>query len=825
MNAYAWVCLLSSGIGIFLASLVWARDSKSALNRVFVVFCLAATYWAFVDFGFRQSDTYETAADWLKVMSFRPFTLALLLHFSLVFTEQSRLLRNKWTYVVLYLPALAFSLLDLTTDLITDEASQASWGWTLNYSSNAVFYLAVLWASILVTLSIYLCLRCYMTTGDRQKKQQAKYVLIGLSVSAFVLLIVKLFLTFFDIRTPTLSTPAFVIGGIPIAYAIWKYRLFSLTPATASGSMLSAMSDLLCLVDQEARIASVNQAVLDVLGYRETELMGKDVGTIFAGEWEGEALFRHAVLLDQMTAQATKDIAMTIKTRDGRAIPASASVSVVRDQNGNVQGFVCIARDISERKGAEKALREAHDELEMRVEERTAELARVNEQLRQEMAERLRVAEIVQRKLEMEMTISRISSRFIGVSDMDEAINASLADMGGLSGADRTYLFLLHDDGLTVDNTHEWCAEGVIPQIENLQNLPADAIPWWMARLGSGDVIHIRDVSRMSEEAQAEKEILEAQGIKSLLVLPVSAGGNLAGFMGFDDVEETGEWSEDDLLFLRLCAESVGNALGRKQAEEELQQAYEEEKQLREQLELEAKRRVEFLRAMAHELKTPVTTMMASSELMALELPEGPLLSMAKNVNRGANNLNKRIDELLDLARGEMAMIKLYRQPMEPLRLLSRVFDDMSPLVVDQGHTLSTELPPSLPKIWADEDRLEQVLVNLISNANKYMHEPGKITIRARAEDENLVVEVHDTGSGIAREEHERMFDPYYRLIDDREHRHGLGLGLALSKTLVELHGGRIWVESEIGKGSTFGFSIPLATDELTEEDGVIEEE
>ncbi|MFC1999431.1 histidine kinase N-terminal 7TM domain-containing protein, partial [Chloroflexota bacterium] len=181
MNALALIYLLCSGICLLLASFVWARDSKSSVNRIFVVFCLAGTYWAFVDFGFRQSDTYETAAEWLKAFSFWPFAPALLLHFSLVFTEKSRLLRNKWTYVTLYLPALAFSLLDLTTDLMTVEPVKESWGWAFEAPATVAQYLADVWTGIVMALSICLCLRYYMRDVDRQKKQQAKYVLIGIS--------------------------------------------------------------------------------------------------------------------------------------------------------------------------------------------------------------------------------------------------------------------------------------------------------------------------------------------------------------------------------------------------------------------------------------------------------------------------------------------------------------------------------------------------------------------------------------------------------------------------------------------------------------------
>jgi signal transduction histidine kinase len=123
---------------------------------------------------------------------------------------------------------------------------------------------------------------------------------------------------------------------------------------------------------------------------------------------------------------------------------------------------------------------------------------------------------------------------------------------------------------------------------------------------------------------------------------------------------------------------------------------------------------------------------------------------------------------------------------------------------------LNLDLPVYLPQLRADEGRLRQVVLNLVSNASKFTPDGGMITIKAREMAGEMVVEVRDTGRGISEEEGQRLFEPYHRLESDREHLSGLGLGLALCKTLVELHGGRIWVESQPGQGSTFSFSVPL---------------
>ncbi len=155
-------------------------------------------------------------------------------------------------------------------------------------------------------------------------------------------------------------------------------------------------------------------------------------------------------------------------------------------------------------------------------------------------------------------------------------------------------------------------------------------------------------------------------------------------------------------------------------------------------------------------------------------------------------------------------MMKLSLKPVDLLKICHRVADEMTPMFTSAEQSLILDLPPSLPKLRADGDRLQQVMMNLLTNSSKFTPQGGKITLRVKQEEAAVIVEVLDTGPGIKEELQERLFNPYYRVEGDRERLSGLGLGLALCKTLVELHGGRIWVESRLGKGSTFSFSIPL---------------
>jgi len=254
------------------------------------------------------------------------------------------------------------------------------------------------------------------------------------------------------------------------------------------------------------------------------------------------------------------------------------------------------------------------------------------------------------------------------------------------------------------------------------------------------------------------------------------------------------------------------------QSEAELRELFKQEQTLRQDLEVEINKRVEFTHALVHELKTPITPVLASSELMLEEVKEGGTLwELAQNINHGAHNLNQRIDELLDLARGEVGMLHLNPESIDSGQLLRSLVDSVKPLARKNNLLLNAELPPSLPVIQADEDRLRQVVLNLLNNAFKFTPAGGSVTVRARTGGSSLVVEVQDTGRGIDKAEQERLFEPYQQLEEERARLGGLGLGLSLSKKLVELHGGQIWVQSEKGKGSTFSFSIPMEVSEPPE--------
>jgi|GEM_PF-1129515 len=194
-----------------------------------------------------------------------------------------------------------------------------------------------------------------------------------------------------------------------------------------------------------------------------------------------------------------------------------------------------------------------------------------------DITERQHAESVLQRRMELLATIAGVSTRFLSLGEegYDTAIQDTISTIGRLVGADRSYVFLLDVNTDTMSNTHEWCTDGVEPQIDVLQQLPNSMLPWWMEHLRRGEVIHIPRVAYMPQEAGAEQEILQAQDIQSVLVLPIMRQDQLEGFVGFDAVREARNWTPEEVHVLQAMANLLSSTLERRQAERALREGEE----------------------------------------------------------------------------------------------------------------------------------------------------------------------------------------------------------------------------------------------------------
>lgn len=242
--------------------------------------------------------------------------------------------------------------------------------------------------------------------------------------------------------------------------------------------------------------------------------------------------------------------------------------------------------------------------------------------------------------------------------------------------------------------------------------------------------------------------------------------------------------------------------------------------------EVEADRaKTEFISTVSHELRTPMTSIKGYVDLLLLG-SAGPLTEMQRRflqiVKANADRLKMLVDDLLDISRIESGRLQLDLRPVPLEAAVEAAVTSLKARIDEKQQHLEIDLPDFLPPVQADQDRLVQILMNLVSNAHKYTPAGGSIRIRARPEGEEIHVEVSDTGIGIPAEALPRIFERFFRVDDPRVHETpGTGLGLSIVKALVEMHGGRIWVESELGRGSTFHFTIPIASEAPIPEAGL----
>jgi len=235
-----------------------------------------------------------------------------------------------------------------------------------------------------------------------------------------------------------------------------------------------------------------------------------------------------------------------------------------------------------------------------------------------------------------------------------------------------------------------------------------------------------------------------------------------------------------------------------------------------EELERANQLKSEFLANMSHELRTPLNVIIGFSELMVDKVPgkiNEEQRQCLSDILDSSHRLLNLVNEVLDLSKVESGKMEFKLENVALTEVIESLTRTMLPVLAPRKQSLDIEIEEGLPAVHVDEGRLEQVLLNLATNSSKFTPDGGKLKIEAVRNGDWCQVSVIDNGIGIKEEDQERIFEPFCWLDNPlTKEKSGTGLGLALVETIVEKYGGRIWVESEYGKGSRFTFTLPLAT-------------
>lgn len=397
-----------------------------------------------------------------------------------------------------------------------------------------------------------------------------------------------------------------------------------------------------------------------------------------------------------------------------------------------------------------------------------------------------------------------ISARFINIplKDVESAVNDALMKMGSFVEADRTYIFTLNTETTICSNTHEWCSEGVTPEIGNLQaiSLPQE----WIDIFCTYQPVCVFDVPGMEEGYT--KEILSLQRIKSLLALPMLEGSRCIGFVGFDSVKKYHAYSETEQQLLQVFADILINIKLRQQADEELIAAKEA---------AEAGNRIKtaFLQNISHELRTPLNGILGFGELIATEdLDPSEKRHYLTHLQQNSKRLIQTISNYLDMAQLTSSNYDIENGTFSLPSLLKEVIQGIRPESLGKHIKILTDIPADAEEffIFSDRDAFRKVILHLVDNALKFTKD-GFITLGFKQDGSEIELFVRDTGSGIEQHALATIFYPFNQ--GDIAHTRGYegsGLGLTIVQALVEMLGGNIRVESEVGKGSLFRLSFPL---------------
>jgi PAS domain S-box-containing protein len=521
-------------------------------------------------------------------------------------------------------------------------------------------------------------------------------------------------------------------------------------------------TDAVFITDINGRISYTNPGFEKVYGFSPEEAIGQTPRIIKSGLLNKENYEQFwGTLLNKQTISGE----IVNKAKDGRLVSITGTNSPILDESGNILGFLAVHHDITDLKQAEAVMQRRNEYLSA-----TAEIGRL-------------VTSTLDMTTLFSRTVNLVRDRFgfyhAGIFVTEETgFKAILQAATGEAGAE------------------------MMRQKHSLQ-VGSKSIVGEVTESGQPVVVNdtaasaVHKFNPLLPETRAETAI------------PLRVGTRIIGAL---DIQSTSPnaFSEDDIAVLQTLTDQIAIAIDNARSYELSMQAV---KEIREADKLKS----QFLANMSHELRTPLNSIIGFSRVI-LKGIDGPTTDLQQQdllaIHNSGQHLLGLINDILDISRIEAGKMELTFDEVNLPDLITSVMSTVTGLVKDKSITLHRDLPADLPTVRADAMRIRQVLLNLLSNAAKFTDE-GAITVRASVGDSpsghpEITVSVTDSGQGISPEDQKKLFQPFSQVDSSATRKSGgSGLGLSISNHLVEMHGGRIGVESATGAGSTFYFTLP----------------
>ncbi|MGB9980012.1 histidine kinase dimerization/phosphoacceptor domain -containing protein [Methanobacterium sp.] len=339
MNIYALVSLLSSILCIFIGNFIYYKNTKSRLNQLTALMCFALAYLLFLEFGYRQAETYYIANLWYTASFVWTVVASLILHVVLTITGRLNPTNKLKIISLIYIPSIIISIYFIISNLTSVNIVNEYWGWTYSIQLNPwLFDLSNLWIVILMSTAIFLAYLHYRKSDD-EEKTLAKYIILGLSFTLVIGIFSDNILPLFSIKLPETFYTVATLGIALLCYGIVRYRIPQLTPSMAADEIVSVMSNFSVLIDSKNRIKNINSVGLSLFGYGESEIYGKDMKIIFS---EDLSVFK----VYKATENCISNFETVIKAKNGKLIPVLMSIAPI-NYGSQKLGILCVGSDIT----------------------------------------------------------------------------------------------------------------------------------------------------------------------------------------------------------------------------------------------------------------------------------------------------------------------------------------------------------------------------------------------------------------------------------------------------------------------------------------------
>lgn len=513
------------------------------------------------------------------------------------------------------------------------------------------------------------------------------------------------------------------------------------------------------MLSPSGTVASWNPGAERMKRYRAEEIIGAPFSWFFTPEQVKAGIPEQ--LIQRATAEGHAEFEGWMLRKGGVPFWASLTLSAVMDAEGHLRGLSNVARDLTERMRAERSMTFL------------AEVGRVLADSLDYHTTLDRVAQLATRDLAqvciVEMLVGSTLQR-VAVAQVDASLEALVHDAvrRAMPGQSETQL------SPGVARVVQTGQSELLPEVSNAGQL--------------GEALGLED-----------PDILRTLGTKSYLCVPLTARGKTFGGMVF--VAAAGRhYAAADLFLAEELGRRAALAMDNARLYEQAQQA--------------SRMREDVLAVVSHDLRNPLGTIRAGASQILAETRDdarhAKTARTAERIGRASERMLHMIRDLLDFSSIEAGQLRIEAAEHEVSELVSEVVEMLHPIAAEKDIHLQRDEGTSHLRVRCDRERIIQVLSNLIGNAIKFTAGGGSIVVRSRGELDRVIFSVTDTGSGISPEERVHVFDRYWQA--QKEHRESLGLGLAISKAIIESHGGTLWVESAVGVGTTFFFTLPVGS-------------